>query len=412
MKQTDESLGDERGPDIAQWRLRWYPRVVIASLGVALLIGVMFGSGASTVSGRLGGDYPAFFGAGRIAIDQDWDHLYEAGRQAEAQQDLYPGERVGQYMYFAYPPFVAAAYAPLAVLPYRVSFLAHTLLMAALVGASIWIAGARIPILRGSRTLALALALVFYPMLRAITGGQNTALTLFLLVASWRLATDRRDFAAGLTLSLLLFKPQYAVPMILLYVLTGRWKVLLGSLSGAGLLYFVGASVMGFEWLIPWWSQVQEFAGLDVPVNGMNNISFIGFAANLSDSSYLVVLLGVVPALATVAVLSFSWLRGRPDALTDKMALAATGLILMSPHTLYYDGSLVLIALVVLEAHFSPSLRRIALIWAAAALQVFADALGWSPFFLVVLGIAIWASRSLIPELLHGEPRRLTSVTD
>jgi hypothetical protein len=401
MSQTGPQHGKRSASDLVRWRMQWYPRAVLAALGAALLLGVLFGGGASTASGRLGGDYPAFYGAGRIAVDGDWKHLYEPERQIDAQYDLYPGEEAGQYMYFPYPPFVAAAYAPLALLPYRLSFLAHTLLMTAAVVASVWIAGARFPILREYQAMALALALTFYPMLRAILGGQNSALTLFLIVASWRLATDRHDFAAGLVLALLLFKPQYAVPLMLLYALTGRWRVLLGSLTGAGVLLLVGASVMGIDWLVPWWKQVQEFAGLDVSFNGMNNVSFIGFAANLSGSTAVIVFLGFVPALAAVAVLASCWLNGRSDALGEKMALAATGLILISPHTLYYDGSLVLITLVVLAAHTSPSLRRIAFIWVAASCQVLADVLGWSPFFFVVLGIAVWAMRSLVPDLFQ-----------
>lgn len=389
--------------------MRWYPRVLVAALGAALLIGVLFGSGASTVSGRLGGDYAAFYGAGRIVVEHDWEHLYQANRQLEAQQDLYPGEESEQYLSFAYPPFVAGAYAPLALLPYRASYLIHVLLMTAAVAVSIWIAGDKIPILRRNRVLSFALALFFYPMLRSIAGGQNTALTLFLLVASWRLAMDRNDFAAGLVLSLLLFKPQYAVPMMMLYALTGRWKVLTGGVLGAGTLYLAGAAVMGMNWVIPWWIHAQEFGALDAAVNGVNSISFIGFVTNVLDSTVLVVLLGLLPALAVVAGLAFYWLRGRPNALTEKMALAAAGIILISPHTMYYDGSLILITIGVLAAGSSLNPRSIALVWVLALTQVLADFLGWSPFFFVVVGIAAWAVRSLGPGLLgRGSPSLAT----
>ena len=395
MKAKDSSPRDECRSDVVRWRMRWYPRAILAALGVALLVGVVLGSGASTVSGRLGGDYPAFYGAGRIAIDRDWEHLYDPNRQIEAQGDLHLGEQTGQYLFFSYPPFVAIAYSPLALLPFRASYLVHTLLMTAAVAGSIWLAGQKILVLRQHRTLALALALLFYPMLRSVLGGQNTALTLLLMVASWRLATNRNDIYAGLVLSLLLFKPQYAVPMILLYLLAGRWRVMLGSLIGAGTLYMVGASLMGIDWVVPWWDQVREFAAIDTSVNGLNSISFIGFVTNLSDANEVVVLLGIVPAFTVVVLLAYAWLRGRPDALTEKTALAATGLILISPHTMYYDGSLVLITLVALALHRSPSPGWIAFLWAAASSQVLADVIGWSPFFFVTLGIAVWASLAL-----------------
>jgi hypothetical protein len=399
MNSQDPLLNEKRRSETVEWRMRWYPRAVVGAMGVALLLGVMLGSGASTVSGRLGGDYPAFYGAGRIVAAGDWAHLYDPNRQSEAQRDLYPGEQEGEYLYFSYPPYVAGAYAPLALLPYRISFLLHALLMAGAVAATIWIAGGRIPLVGRHRMIALALALLFYPLLRAIVGGQNSALTLLLVVASWRLATDRRDVSAGLVLSLLLFKPQYAVPLILLYALAGRWRVLLGSALGAGGLYLIGASVMGIDWLSSWWGQVQEFVGLDIPVNGMNNISLIGFVANLANSTQAVVLLGFVPALVTVVLLALGWWKGHPDALTEKVAVAAIGVILISPHTLYYDGALMLITLVVIEAHVSPSPWRITIVWVASAVQILADVLGWSPFFFIVVGIGAWAIHVLAPAL-------------
>lgn len=402
MKQIGQPPEEKHTSEAVQWRMRWYPRATLGVFGVAFLMAVMLGNGASTEPERLGGDYPAFYAAGRIAVAHDWEHLYEVQRQKTAQRDLYPDEMDGQYLYFAYPPFVAAAYAPLTLLPYRISYLLHTLLMAGAVAASIWIAGTRIPILRRYGALSMVLALLFYPLYRAITGGQNTALTLFLLVVSWRLVTDRHDFYAGLVLALLLFKPQYAVPMMLLYLVAGRWRVLVGSLVGAGVLYAAGASVVGPKWLVPWWVQAREFSGSDVLLNGLNNISFIGFVENLSDSVIIIVLLGLIPALAVVGALALSWLRGHPDALADKMALAAIGLILISPHTLYYDGALVLITLVILEARNSPSPKRIAAIWVVALFQMAVETLGWSPFFFVVLGIAVWAAISLGPGLFRA----------
>ncbi|MGI9609427.1 MAG: glycosyltransferase family 87 protein [Acidimicrobiia bacterium] len=403
------SAEDERRSDVWRWRLRWYPRAVIAALGVALFAAVLLGSGASTVSGRLGGDYAAFYGAGRIAVESDWQNMYEPGRQIDAQQDLHLGAPESQYLHFSYPPYVAAAYAPLALLPFRASYLVHSLIMVAAVAGSVWLAGSRIPVLQRYRTLAVALALLFYPMLRAVLGGQNTALTLFLLVGSWRLATDRRDFYSGVVLALLLFKPQYAVPMILLYLLAGRWRVVVGSVVGALALYLVGASLMGADWIVPWTNQAREFAEIDSAVNGANSISFIGFVSNLSGTTQVVLLFGLLPAVAVVGLLALVWLRGRRDALTEKTALAATGLILISPHTMYYDGSLILFTLVVLGITKPSNVKGVAFVWVAAWSQVLAGYLGWSPLFFVVLGVALCAGASLGGPLLDSRRLRATA---
>jgi hypothetical protein len=59
---------------------------------------------------------------------------------------------------------------------------------------------------------------------------------------------------------------------------------------------------------------------------------------------------------------------------------------------MFYDGSLVLITLVVLAVHGSLNPQRIALLWIAASSQALAHSLGWTPLFFVVLGVALWAS--------------------
>jgi hypothetical protein len=119
------------------------------------------------------------------------------------------------------------------------------------------------------------------------------------------------------------------------------------------------------------------------------------------------VLLGVLPAVTVIAVLAIIWLRGSPDALAEKMALAAVGLVLISPHTMSYDGSLILITLVVLGTTVSSKLKGVAIVWVAAWSQMLAVVLGWSPLFLVVLGVAVWAGRSVGRTLpiLHGPNR-------
>ncbi len=64
--------------------------------------------------------------------------------------------------------------------------------------------------------------------------------------------------------------------------------------------------------------------------------------------------------------------------------------------------ALALITLVVLETHLSPDPQRITIIWLAAASQILALALGWSPFFLVVIGIAVWSLRTLRPRMFSA----------
>ncbi len=94
-------------------------RAVLLAIGLALAITVITAQqGGGTVSGRLGGDFPAFYGAAPHR-ERRRDHraLRRRGTQTEAQADLWGPDDPG-VLYFAYPPHVAAAYGPLASLSY------------------------------------------------------------------------------------------------------------------------------------------------------------------------------------------------------------------------------------------------------------------------------------------------------
>src|SRR5512143_1851970 len=113
---------------LTPFRLKWYPRIMLLGLSIGFIIAILSGDGAGTLTGRLGGDYPAFYGAGRIMAQGDWNELYTPDRLISAQRDLLP-DSADQYVCFPYPPYVALFYWPLSLLNYRLSFAIHTLLM-------------------------------------------------------------------------------------------------------------------------------------------------------------------------------------------------------------------------------------------------------------------------------------------
>ncbi len=61
-----------------------------AALALAFVISLASGSGAHTASGRLGGDYPAFYAAGRLVTSNERPDMYDAATQAASQAGLFP----------------------------------------------------------------------------------------------------------------------------------------------------------------------------------------------------------------------------------------------------------------------------------------------------------------------------------
>ncbi|MDH3738614.1 MAG: hypothetical protein OER92_05420, partial [Alphaproteobacteria bacterium] len=61
---------------LTPWRVKWYSRGALFALAVAFVVILVSGSGTDTLTGRVGGDYPAFYTAGQIIADGQAETLY------------------------------------------------------------------------------------------------------------------------------------------------------------------------------------------------------------------------------------------------------------------------------------------------------------------------------------------------
>ena len=384
-------------------RLLLYSRAALFAVVAAFAISVLGSTGADTVSGRLGGDFPAFYAAGSIAADGDWADLYDPDRQLAEQARLFP-ESDDSFLYFAYPPHAAAAYRPFAAMDYRLAYALHSVAMAAAAVAAMALLRPMVPFVRRHFELVVTATLLFNPVLRAVTGGQNTALTLLAVAAVWRLVHDDEDVAAGLVVALLLYKPQVAVPLAGVLLLDRRWRAVASTAVGGVAVWGLGALLMGSSWLTTWWSEVRAFAELDADVNGHNAISWLGVAEHVLGAGSAAAYAVAAPlVVATVAAVSAVWLSPRFD-LATRFAVTAAGVLLMSPHAMFYDaGLLTITAVVALDRLGSRAAAAVGVVWAGSWLQMGAEALAFAPLFILMVGgLAVLAARwkSAAPEAL------------
>ena len=315
---------------------------VVASVVVVAAVG----SGAATVGGRLGGDYPEFYGAGRIVLDGDGDRLYDAEVQARSQRDLFPEDDPPGHLDFAYPPAVAAAYVPLALLPYRVSYVVHTFLLMAALAVSVHLLRPAVPAIRRRPWVAFALALTAYPMFRAVGAGQNTALTLLLITAWWRWRWEGRPLAAGLAAGGLLFKPQFAVLFLVAVVLDRSAREALGTAMSAAALWLVSAAVSGVGWLGAFADHAAELPSRERDVADTSGISLPFVARELFGHGTPTTVVATILAVAVGAGALVVWARRR--RLTAKLQMTALGAVaaaavLVPPHVIFYDAGLLVL---------------------------------------------------------------------
>jgi hypothetical protein len=237
--------------------------------------------------------------------------------------------------------------------------------------------------------LVVIATIAFYPMYRSISGGQNTALTLLLLAGSWRAVTARHDALAGVLLGLLLFKPQFALPLIGLHLLARRWRVGAGAALTAVACWSVGALLLGAGWLGRWLDSVRVFSDLDAHVNERNAVSFLGVADTVFGVGDDVGrALGAALALATVAALVSSWRNRDRGDLRAAMMISFPAIVLISPHAMFYDCGLLVLPLAVMVATANRHVRAAAVgLWCAGFLDVAKGVTGLTPLFVVTVAV-------------------------
>jgi len=373
-----------------QRRLTLYPRLILITIAAAFVIVIAAGSGSDTASGRVGGDFPAFYSAGTIIADGNVDGLYDPAVQAAAQQDLLAGEE--GFIMYPYAPYVAGAYAAFSGVPYRTAYVIHTALMvAALVGA-LTLIRPMVSVLDRWFSLILGAVATTYPIFVGTSGGQNTALTLLLLAAVWRALADDREAWAGVAIALLFFRPQYALPMLGLLFLGRHWRAVGTAGIGAGVVFAVNAAIAGPGWLSTWIDGVRPLLEADAEVNAVNEIAPMGFLhAVLGVDSILAMIVSGVVSVGIALALSWLWWTRGLD-LGSRFALTAAGLPMLGFHTIYYDAGLMLFAVLLMLDRRLIDVRVGIGIWAIGLIQLSKESLGASPLgpvALVLFGLII-----------------------
>ncbi len=325
------------------FRLTIVPAAVLATLVLVTMVGALM---TPEGSGQLGGDFPAFYGAGSIVAEHGYADLYDPAAQQAAQEGHIESE--GGYLFFAYPPFVATAYSWLVPLGYRGAYIVQMLLMGAAATASVLLLRPVSETVRRYPVAIVALVVLFQPLLASLIGGQNTALTMLLFVLAYRAETSGRPWLAGLAVGLLAYKPQYGVPLAILIVISGRWRVLAGAAATWLGLYLAGAAALGAAWLGPWWDQATAFRDTNATVNGHLFTSWPGYIEHVtgigSSSGQLV---GLTIGAAGVAALALMWRRAAGN-IAARYAVAATGLVLIAPQSLFYEAGVAAVTILLL----------------------------------------------------------------
>jgi hypothetical protein len=368
-------------PRVPRGRLRLWA-VGLALIGLAPIVGA-FAYGFH--------DWPAFWSAGATAGSAD---LVDSARHLAWQRSHGLPEA-----FFAYPAGSAWLFAPFALVPLDVGFVAHGVLMlSAAVGAGV----AAAPLFGLERRDSILAVLAFAPVTASLVLGQNGPLGLLLAIVAIAGLVGRRPVLTGLAIGLLLYKPTYAAPLIGLLVLRRRWTELAIVAGGGAVWYLAGVLAAGGDWLWPsaWLSGLGGYLEADFIGNADKAVSVPGLIRRLTASDAIPTGVGLLLVAASIPRLV------RAPMLEAGVAACLVG-VAVSPHAWAYDAALVVPFLLWLLAGHGPLREpgRTRLLMAAyliAPLWFVSLQTGISSVAFIVLGLLgtwLWMSWHREPSL-------------
>jgi hypothetical protein len=283
----------------------------------------------------------------------DFRHLYTAGYMVRVGHaaDVYDytlyekfqNELVGPAqgaLPFNHLAYEALFYAPFSLLNYRHAYLAFLAANLIILAASIRMLRELFsPLTQVWPYLPIAIVVCFLPVAMALIEGQDSLILLALFAAAIAAECAQEDLKAGVLVGLTLFKFQYAIPVVLLFLVWKRWRFLTGfAISG---LAVVGISVWltGFSGSVLYARSIIAMSARYSSANGvlygihpegMPNLRGIAYVLTRGSVSvtHWIVLIGSA-AVMVCGALKRPWLPG---------ALLAA--LLVSYHQVIADTSL------------------------------------------------------------------------
>jgi hypothetical protein len=235
---------------INEKRLRDYPRLMLIATWLIIVLNILFRDGWQGGLGQIiGGDFIMFYSTGRL-YNEDPSKIYNYDQQAQIQQALASPTILPGLNPYMNPPYVAPIYSLLTALPLPWAFLTWTVSMIILAFISVRVLIMIVPDetkIKGlNYTQLLILVLSFFPFIESLQAGQNSGLTLLLMTGLIYFTSKEKHFLSGVVAGLMIYKPQYILGFLILWVVWKNIKSLAGfalvALAWIGSFYLANGS--------------------------------------------------------------------------------------------------------------------------------------------------------------------------
>ncbi|MGH9554919.1 MAG: glycosyltransferase family 87 protein [Terriglobales bacterium] len=309
-------------------------------------------------------DFRSMYTAAWMVRDGAGEDLYRIPAQREAFRRYSPNPMP---VWFYHPPFEVPLFLPFTFLPYASAYMAWLALNALLLGVLAGIlfrSSAAPPGLPGG---AIALAcFTFFPAWYVFLEGQDSIFIALSYALAYAALKKDRDVWAGFLFGLGLFRFQLVLPVMFVFFLLRRWRVVVGFGTASILLALTSLAVAGWQGTLgyPQFLRTinQELAYGSILPQNMPNLrgQVLTYAAWRIPLAWVDAGVGLV-SLALLVWVARKWKRagtGGAARLDLLMALTLVVTLIVSYHLNLHDMVILLLPLSLVARHLTQNSER------------------------------------------------------
>jgi Glycosyltransferase family 87 len=333
----------------------WAVYVIFLLIPLCVYVGIQTKHGAMSVA-KLHSDFVYFYGDGKIAREYPSARIYDYDLQLQVFNAIYPAQG-GVYGPSPYPPYVPLFFEPFAQLSFQSAYVVWLVISFAIYIIGIIAAGKAVyPGERAKVSLVLCLSLAFFPFLLGdLLNGQLASIGVCAVGLAIYLLEQGSPICSGLALALLAYKPTLVLLLIPMLLLTGRFRILIGFLTGVASMTLVTTACFGFR-VWPAYAQMLRYFSRASGVTHQSHLQlwkyldlkscFAAVHAGRSSLGFSILIATIFPSAILLAVLL--WRSRGCDRSAHWLAWAATltWTLLINVYVPIYDSVLVVIAIV------------------------------------------------------------------
>jgi hypothetical protein len=323
--------------------------------------------------------------------------LYDLDLQKQVRDSLFQHPNP---LFFEHPPFEALLFSPLAALPFRTVYMLWGLLNATIWLLLIFVMRPYFPAPREDLGY-ITLWLLFAPLGVALFQGQSSLLLLALYAAAFILLRQNRELPAGISLGLGLFKFQFVLPFVLIFLFRKKWRFLGGFCITAFVLGILSLLTTGWHGILTYvrfllaiGSTPQNLSyGSAVDMPTIHGFVYAMLGGQLSHVGLSISVVAV--SVGFLFFIASNWNAPRESQRDNLMfAAAVAGSLLSGSHMFTHDFSPLLLAMFITLASL-PSRSQHGL----RAVMIITLVVLWSPPVYFAL-VAVHGMYLMCPVLL------------